>query len=44
MYVQDFATSSLRDELGIESEEQDDMSMLEEYAINIAERKEWEKR
>ena len=42
MHVQDFATSSLRGEVAIENEEQDNMDMLEEYTI--AERKEWEKR
>ena len=42
VYVQDFATSSLRGEVATESEEQVQLGTLEEYAI--AERKEWEKR
>ena len=42
VYVQDFATSSLRGEVATENEEQVELGTLEEYTI--AERKEWEKR
>ena len=42
LYVQDFATSSLRGEVATENEEQVELGTLEEYTI--AERKEWEKR
>ena len=37
MYVQDFATSSMRGEVAIVNEEWDDMGVLEKYTI--AERK-----
>ena len=42
VFLQDFATSSLKGEVATENEEEAVMGTLEEYSI--AERKEWEKK